>query len=72
MKAHGLLERDDKRYAYRLAKRDVKAALLFVLFPTSNSLGPWPTASLSTDAIPTKQTSPSETRFNSGAAGGRC
>jgi hypothetical protein len=32
LKAHGLLERDDKRYACRLTRRDVKAALVFVLF----------------------------------------
>jgi hypothetical protein len=32
MKAHGLLERDGKRYAYRLTGKGNKAALLFVLF----------------------------------------
>jgi hypothetical protein len=44
MKAHGLLERDGKRYAYRLTENGVKVALLFVLFhkqlcgPLANSL----------------------------------
>jgi hypothetical protein len=44
MKAHGLLERDGKRYAYRLTPKGNKAALLFVLFhkrvcgPLANSL----------------------------------
>jgi hypothetical protein len=44
MKAHGLLERDGKRYAYRLTDKGVKVALLFVLFhkqlcgPLANSL----------------------------------
>jgi len=32
MKAHGLVERDGKRYAYRLTAKGNKAALLFVLF----------------------------------------
>jgi hypothetical protein len=32
MKAHGLLERDGKRYAYRLTDKGNKIALLFVLF----------------------------------------
>jgi hypothetical protein len=32
MKAHGLLERDGRRYAYRLTDRGTRAALLFVLF----------------------------------------
>ena len=32
MKAHGLLERDGKRYAYRLTEKGNKVALLFVLF----------------------------------------
>src|SRR5262249_36442082 len=32
MKAHGLVERDGKRYAYRLTEKGNKAALLFVLF----------------------------------------
>jgi hypothetical protein len=32
MKAHGLVERDGKRYAYRLTGKGNKAALLFVLF----------------------------------------
>src|SRR3982751_221140 len=44
MKAHGLIERDGKRYAYRLTPKGNKAALLFVLFhkrvcgPLANSL----------------------------------
>lgn len=44
MKAHGLIERDGKRYAYRLTDKDNKVALLFVLFhkrvcgPLANSL----------------------------------
>ena len=43
-KAHGLLERDGKRYAYRLTAKGHKIALLFVLFhkrvcgPLANSL----------------------------------
>ena len=44
MKAHGLIERDGKRYAYRLTGKGTKAALTFVLFhqrlcgPLANSL----------------------------------
>jgi len=44
MKAHGLIERDGKRYAYRLTDKGNKVALLFVLFhkrvagPLANSL----------------------------------
>jgi hypothetical protein len=44
MKAHGLIERDGKRYAYRLTAKGTKVALLFVLFhkqlcgPLANSL----------------------------------
>lgn len=44
MKAHGLLERDGKHYAYRLTGKGTKVALLFVLFhkqlcgPLANSL----------------------------------
>ena len=44
MKAHGLLERDGKRYAYRLTDKGMKVALTFVLFhqrlcgPLANSL----------------------------------
>jgi hypothetical protein len=44
MKAHGLLERDGKRYAYRLTEKGTKVALTFVLFhqrlcgPLANSL----------------------------------
>jgi hypothetical protein len=44
MKAHGLVERDGKRYAYRLSDKGAKVALTFVLFhqrlcgPLANSL----------------------------------
>jgi hypothetical protein len=44
MKAHGLIERDGKRYAYRLTGKGTKVALTFVLFhqrlcgPLANSL----------------------------------
>jgi len=44
MKAHGLLARDGRRYAYRLTDKGTRAALLFVLFhqrvcgPLANSL----------------------------------
>ena len=44
MKAHGLLERDGGRYAYRLSDKGTKVALLFLLFhkqlcgPLANSL----------------------------------
>jgi hypothetical protein len=44
MKAHGLLERDGKRYACRLSDKGTKVALMFVLFhkqlcgPLANSL----------------------------------
>ena len=44
MKAHGLLARDGKRYAYRLTEKGTKVALLFILFhkqlcgPLANSL----------------------------------
>jgi len=44
MKAHGLLQRDGRRYAYRLTAKGTRAALLFVLFhqrvcgPLANSL----------------------------------
>jgi len=44
MKAHGLVERDGKRYAYRLTAKGTKVTLLFVLFhkqlcgPLANSL----------------------------------
>lgn len=44
MKAHGLIERDGRRYAYRLAGKGTKVALTFVLFhqklcgPLANSL----------------------------------
>jgi hypothetical protein len=52
MKAHGLLQRDGRRYAYRLTEQGTRAALLFVLFhkrvcgPLANSLfhRPVPTA----------------------------
>jgi hypothetical protein len=32
LKAHGLLERDGRRYAYRLTHKGTRAALLFILF----------------------------------------
>jgi hypothetical protein len=44
LKAHGLLARDGKRYAYRLTDKGTKVALLFILFhkqlcgPHANSL----------------------------------
>jgi hypothetical protein len=44
MKAHSLLERDGRRYAYRLTPKGTRVALLFVLFdkrvcgPLANSL----------------------------------
>ena len=44
MRAHGLLQREGTRYAYRLTDKGVKVALLFVLFhqrlcgPLANSL----------------------------------
>ena len=44
LKAHGLLERDGRRYTYRLTHKGTRAALLFVLFhqrvcgPLANSL----------------------------------
>jgi len=44
LKAHGLLARDAKRYAYRLTNKGTKVALLFILFhkqlcgPLANSL----------------------------------
>jgi hypothetical protein len=44
IKAHGLIERDGKRYAYRLTSKGTKVALTFVLFhqrlcgPLANSL----------------------------------
>ncbi len=44
LKAHGLLERDGKRYRYRLTEKGIRVALMFVLFhkrvcgPLANSL----------------------------------
>jgi len=44
MKAHGLLQRDGRRYVYRLTDKGTRAALLYVLFhqrvcgPLANSL----------------------------------
>ena len=44
MKAHGLLQRDGRRYTYRLTDKGTRAALLFVLLhqrvcgPLANSL----------------------------------
>ena len=32
MKAHGLLERDGRRYAYRLSTKGIQVALLFLFF----------------------------------------
>jgi len=32
LKAHGLLQRDGQRYAYRLSQKGVRVALLFVFF----------------------------------------
>jgi hypothetical protein len=52
LKAHGLLARDGKRYAYRLTERGTKVALLFILFhkqlcgPLANSLFQHQTAPL--------------------------
>lgn len=49
MKAHGLLQRDGRRYAYRLTVKGTRVALLFVLFhqrvcgPLANSLFHRPT-----------------------------
>ena len=76
LKAHGLLERDGRRYAYRLTDKGTRAALLFVLFH-QRVCGPRPTAS-SNDAplklprhcpkskLPTaKPTNPSTTLSNS-------
>jgi len=46
LKAHGLLARDGKRYAYRMTEKGTKVALLFILFhkqlfgPLANSLFP--------------------------------
>jgi len=56
MKAHGLIERDGKRYAYRLTSKGNKTALLFVLFhkcvcgPLANSLFNSPPATQLTPA----------------------
>ena len=76
LKAHGLLERDGRRYAYRLTDKGTRAALLFVLFHQRVAVL-WPTAS-SNDAplklprhcpkskLPTaKPTNPSTTLSNS-------
>ena len=44
LRAHGLLERDDRRYSYRLTDQGVKVAAMFVLFhqrvcgPLANTL----------------------------------
>ena len=51
MRAHGLIERDGKRYAYRLTEKGNRVALMFVLFhkrvcgPLANSLFDRPTQS---------------------------
>ncbi|MGH9629058.1 MAG: hypothetical protein ACRD7E_12105, partial [Bryobacteraceae bacterium] len=49
MKAHGLVERHGRRYAYQLTDKGIKLALMFVLFhqrvcdPLANRLfEPWP------------------------------
>ena len=52
LKAHGLLTRDGKRYAYRLTEKGTKVAILFILFhkqlcgPLANSLFHHQTAAL--------------------------
>ena len=48
MKGHGLLERVDKQYAYRLTKKGARVAAMFVLF-TSASAVPWPIACFTTN-----------------------
>jgi len=55
MKAHGLIERDGKRYAYRLTSKGNKTGLLFVLHkcvsgPLANSLFNSPPATQLTPA----------------------
>jgi hypothetical protein len=75
MKAHGLLERDGKRYAYRLTEKGTKVALTFVLFhkqlcaalptacfTTSRTARNGPTASSKPPTI--KPTHPSPISFN--------
>ena len=58
MKAHGLIERDGSRYAYRLTDKGRKVALLFVLFhqrvcgPLANSLFNQPPNPASPPATP--------------------
>jgi hypothetical protein len=58
MKAHGLIERDGARYAYRLTDKGRKVALLFVLFhqrvcgPLANSLFNHPPDPTSPPATP--------------------
>ena len=37
MKAHGLLERNGKRYLYRLTDKGIKAALMFILFHSASA-----------------------------------
>jgi hypothetical protein len=51
LKGHGLLERDDSRYAYRLTAKGVQVALLFLFFH-SNSAALLPTAGFITSRIP--------------------
>jgi hypothetical protein len=54
LKAHGLLERDGHRYAYRLTHKGIRVALMFVLFhqrvcgPLANSLFHRPPSQLHT------------------------
>jgi len=51
LKGHGLLERDGRRYAYRLTAKGVQVALLFCC-STSASAVRWPTAAFTTNPIP--------------------
>jgi len=50
MKAHGLLERDGKRYAYRLSDKRNQGRLMFVLFH-KQLCGPLATASFTTSQM---------------------
>ena len=83
LKAHGLLERDGKRYGYRLTKKGIKVALVFVLFhkqlcePLANSLFHYQTAphhgqTASSKPLSTKPTTPSKTSFNCSRPLNRC
>jgi hypothetical protein len=55
LRAHGLLERDGKRYSYRLTDKGAKVALCSPC-SISGSVGPWPAVSLT--ANPTSNTAP--------------